>query len=93
MTDESVFLERHQRDQNLLVVQCEDEIASINMAVGAAHMGVRSATATSVRAAKRALWFMISISFLPDVEPLALVTHRGPHALRASPSSQSAHQS
>ncbi|MDE3101533.1 MAG: 2-oxoacid:acceptor oxidoreductase subunit alpha, partial [Chloroflexota bacterium] len=46
-TDESVFLERHQRDQNLLVVQCEDEIASINMAVGAAHMGVRSATATS----------------------------------------------
>src|SRR5438128_6987070 len=46
-TDESVFLERHQRDYNLLVVQCEDEIASINMAVGAAHMGVRVATATS----------------------------------------------
>ena len=46
-TDESVYLERHQRDQNLLVVQCEDEISSINMAVGAAHMGVRSATATS----------------------------------------------
>src|SRR5579859_4961269 len=46
-TDESVFLERHQRDQSLLVVQCEDEISSINMAVGAAHMGVRSATATS----------------------------------------------
>ena len=46
-TDESVYLERHQRDQDLLVVQCEDEIASINMAVGAAHMGVRSATATS----------------------------------------------
>jgi len=42
-----VYLERHQRDQNLLVVQCEDEISSINMAVGAAHMGVRSATATS----------------------------------------------
>ncbi len=46
-TDESVYLERHQRDYNLLVVQCEDEISSINMAVGAAHMGVRAATATS----------------------------------------------
>ena len=46
-TDESVYLERHQREYNLLVVQCEDEISSINMAVGAAHMGVRSATATS----------------------------------------------
>jgi len=46
-TDESVYLERHQREFNLLVVQCEDEIASINMAVGAAHMGVRSSTATS----------------------------------------------
>ena len=46
-TDESVYLERHQRDYNLLVVQCEDEISSINMAVGAAHMGVRVATATS----------------------------------------------
>src|SRR5437773_5272175 len=46
-TDQSVFLERHQRDYNLLVVQCEDEISSINMAVGAAHMGVRVATATS----------------------------------------------
>lgn len=46
-TDESVFLERQQRDYGLLVVQCEDEISSINMAVGAAHMGVRVATATS----------------------------------------------
>jgi 2-oxoglutarate ferredoxin oxidoreductase subunit alpha len=46
-TDESVYLERHQRSQNLLVVQCEDEISSINMAIGAAHMGVRSSTATS----------------------------------------------
>src|SRR5207245_4487918 len=45
-TDESVFLERQQRDYNLLVVQCEDEISSINMAVGAAHMGVRASTAT-----------------------------------------------
>jgi 2-oxoglutarate ferredoxin oxidoreductase subunit alpha len=46
-TDESVYLERQQRDYNLLVVQCEDEISSINMAVGAAHMGVRASTATS----------------------------------------------
>src|SRR5687768_786351 len=46
-TDESVYLERQQRDYDLLVVQCEDEISSINMAVGAAHMGVRAATATS----------------------------------------------
>ena len=46
-TDESVYLERNQRDYDLLVVQCEDEISSINMAVGAAHMGVRAATATS----------------------------------------------
>src|SRR5437879_9483520 len=46
-TDESVFLERQQRDYSLLVVQCEDEISSINMAVGAAHMGGRAATATS----------------------------------------------
>src|SRR5216117_726038 len=46
-TDESVYLEKNQREFNLLVVQCEDEISSINMDVGAAHMGVRSATATS----------------------------------------------
>jgi 2-oxoglutarate/2-oxoacid ferredoxin oxidoreductase subunit alpha len=46
-TDESVFLEKHQREYGLLVVQCEDEISSINMAVGASHMGVRAATATS----------------------------------------------
>src|SRR5205823_1651188 len=46
-TDESVYLEKNQREFNLLVVQCEDEISSINMAVGAAHMGVRVATATS----------------------------------------------
>jgi 2-oxoglutarate ferredoxin oxidoreductase subunit alpha len=46
-TDENVYLERQQREYGLLVVQCEDEISSINMAVGAAHMGVRVATATS----------------------------------------------
>src|SRR6266540_1129635 len=46
-TDESVYLERQQREHGLLVVQCEDEISSINMAVGASHMGVRASTATS----------------------------------------------
>ena len=46
-TDENVFLEKQQRDQNILVVQVEDEIAAINMAVGAAHMGARTGTATS----------------------------------------------
>ncbi|MBI3967036.1 MAG: 2-oxoacid:acceptor oxidoreductase subunit alpha [Chloroflexi bacterium] len=46
-TDESVYLEANARDHDLLVVQCEDEISSINMAVGAAHAGVRVATSTS----------------------------------------------
>ena len=46
-TDESTYLEKYQRQYGLLVQQCEDEISSINMAVGAAHMGVRSSTATS----------------------------------------------
>ncbi len=46
-TDENVFLEKNQRAYDLMVVQCEDEISAINMAVGAAHMGVRAATATS----------------------------------------------
>ncbi|MEA2639831.1 MAG: 2-oxoglutarate/2-oxoacid ferredoxin oxidoreductase subunit alpha [Chloroflexota bacterium] len=46
-TDESVFLESLQRDQNVLVVQCEDEISSIQMAIGAANAGARAATSTS----------------------------------------------
>lgn len=46
-TDESVFLESQQRNYDLVVVQTEDEIAAINMAVGAAHAGVRAATSTS----------------------------------------------
>lgn len=46
-TDESVYLESLQRSQNLLVVQCEDEIAAIQMAVGAANAGARAATSTS----------------------------------------------
>jgi 2-oxoglutarate ferredoxin oxidoreductase subunit alpha len=46
-TDESVFLESQQRNYDMVVVQTEDEIAAINMAVGAAHAGVRVATSTS----------------------------------------------
>ncbi len=46
-TDESTYLEKYQREYGLLVQQCEDEISSINMAIGAAHMGVRASTATS----------------------------------------------
>ncbi len=46
-TDESVFLEQRQRDFDMVVVQMEDEVASINTAVGAAHAGVRTATSTS----------------------------------------------
>jgi len=46
-TDESVFLESQQRNYDMVVVQTEDEISAINMAVGAAHAGVRVATSTS----------------------------------------------
>src|SRR5437763_991812 len=46
-TDESEYLESHQKDYNMIVVQAEDEISAINMATGAAHAGVRSATSTS----------------------------------------------
>jgi len=46
-TDESVYLEQKGPAYQLTVVQCEDEIASINMAIGAAHMGVRAATSTA----------------------------------------------
>ena len=46
-TDENVFLEGQQRDYDLLVVQCEDEIAAIQMAVGAANGGARASTSTS----------------------------------------------
>ena len=46
-TDESEFLESHQKDYNMIVVQTEDEIAAINMATGAAHAGLRSSTSTS----------------------------------------------
>ncbi|HET9849428.1 MAG TPA: 2-oxoacid:acceptor oxidoreductase subunit alpha [Candidatus Dormibacteraeota bacterium] len=46
-TDESVYLEAKGPHYQCAVVQCEDEIASINMAIGAAHMGVRAATSTA----------------------------------------------
>jgi 2-oxoglutarate/2-oxoacid ferredoxin oxidoreductase subunit alpha len=46
-TDESEFLESHQEDYNMIVVQAEDEISAINMATGAAHAGLRSSTSTS----------------------------------------------
>jgi 2-oxoglutarate/2-oxoacid ferredoxin oxidoreductase subunit alpha len=46
-TDESVYLEAKGPMYQCTVVQCEDEISSINMAIGAAHMGVRAATSTA----------------------------------------------
>ena len=45
-TDESNFLESHP-EYGIEVVQCEDEISSIDMALGAATTGVRASTATS----------------------------------------------
>ena len=46
-TDESEYLENHQKNYNIVVVQTEDEISAILMATGAAHAGVRSSTSTS----------------------------------------------
>ncbi|MBI2887474.1 MAG: 2-oxoacid:acceptor oxidoreductase subunit alpha [Chloroflexi bacterium] len=46
-TDENVYLEANARSQDLTVVQVEDEVSAINMAVGAAHAGLRSSTSTS----------------------------------------------
>jgi len=45
-TDESNFFESHP-EYGIAVVQCEDEIAAIDMALGAATTGVRASTATS----------------------------------------------
>lgn len=45
-TDESEYLEAHP-DYGVLVVQCEDEISAITMAVGAALAGARASTSTS----------------------------------------------
>ncbi|WP_028308499.1 2-oxoacid:acceptor oxidoreductase subunit alpha [Desulfitibacter alkalitolerans] len=41
------YLAAKQRDAGILVEQAEDEIAAINMALGAAYAGVRSMTGTS----------------------------------------------
>ncbi|WP_243093531.1 2-oxoacid:acceptor oxidoreductase subunit alpha [Thermus thalpophilus] len=48
-TDESVYLEAHTNFQgaDVAVVQTEDEIAAVTMAIGAALTGARAATATS----------------------------------------------
>jgi 2-oxoglutarate ferredoxin oxidoreductase subunit alpha len=46
-TDESEYLEHHERDYNIVVVQAEDETSAILMAAGAAHAGVRASTSTS----------------------------------------------
>ena len=46
-TDESEYLENHQKSYNIVVVQTEDEISAILMATGAAHAGVRASTSTS----------------------------------------------
>ena len=46
-TDESEYLESHQKDFNIVVVQTEDEISAVLMATGAAHAGVRASTSTS----------------------------------------------
>jgi 2-oxoglutarate ferredoxin oxidoreductase subunit alpha len=41
------FLKAKERDYNMVVVQTEDEISALAMAIGANYAGVRSATATS----------------------------------------------
>jgi len=46
-TDESVYLEMHQADYDLVVLQTEDEVSAIDAAVAAAHGGVRASTSTS----------------------------------------------
>ena len=46
-TDESVYLEEHQSEYSLVVLQTEDEVSAIDAAVMAAHGGVRSSTSTS----------------------------------------------
>ncbi len=46
-TDESVYLEQHQGDYDLVVLQTEDEVAAIDAAVAAAHGGARASTSTS----------------------------------------------
>ena len=45
-SDESVYLEGFP-EYGMLVMQCEDEIASVEQAIGASIMGVRASTSTS----------------------------------------------
>ena len=44
--DECIYLEE-QSEYGLPVVQCEDELAAVNMAIGAATTGIRASTSTS----------------------------------------------
>ncbi|MBI4461957.1 MAG: 2-oxoacid:acceptor oxidoreductase subunit alpha [Acidobacteria bacterium] len=46
-TDESVYLEEHQNEYHLAVLQTEDEVSAIDAAVMATHGGVRASTSTS----------------------------------------------
>src|SRR5215470_12850692 len=41
------WLARHTASHDIVVKQCEDEIAVLNLAIGAAHVGVRAMCATS----------------------------------------------
>lgn len=41
------YLSAHQKDAGLIVEQVEDEIAAINMAIGASYAGIRAMTGTS----------------------------------------------
>jgi 2-oxoglutarate ferredoxin oxidoreductase subunit alpha len=41
------WLARHAASHDIVVKQCEDEIAVLNLAIGAAHVGVRTMCATS----------------------------------------------
>jgi 2-oxoglutarate ferredoxin oxidoreductase subunit alpha len=44
--DECIYLEEHP-EYGTVVFQCEDELAAINMAIGAATTGIRASTSTS----------------------------------------------
>ncbi len=46
-TDESTYLEEHQQQYPMIIMQTEDEVSSVNMAASAAHGGVRASTSTS----------------------------------------------
>lgn len=46
-TDESVYLEEHEREYPIVIVQTEDEVSAIDMAVAATLGGARASTSTS----------------------------------------------